>query len=126
MKDYTTPEYIAPIINEIEKHFFIDQAPKNAFLININIILTAADEPGPGRTCFLIGPENAGNIPTTAALLNLYNKIDEYTEAVETYPGELHNWSKSEKDRATLAAGTALIKKYSGPGPRHNNGPLKF
>lgn len=126
MKDYTTPEYIAPILEDIESHFFIDQAPQIKFLNNINIILTAADETGPGVTCYLIGPENPENIPTTSALLNLYRSIDEYTEAVETYPGELHNWSKSEKDRATLAAGTALIKKYSGPGPRHSNGPLKF
>lgn len=126
MKDFTTAEHITPILEDIERHFFIDQAPKIKFLNNINIVLSAADEPGPGVTCYLIGPENPENIPTTAALLNLYNEIDEYTEAVETYPGELWIWSSKEKDRATLAAGTALIKKYSGPGPRHNNGPLKF
>ena len=126
MKDFTTAEHITPILEDIESHFFIDQAPQIKFLNNINIVLTAADETGPGVTCFLIGPENAENIPYTKALKELYHKIDLYCEAAETYAGELDNWSSRQKDIVRAAAGTALIKKYSGPGPRHNNGPLKF
>lgn len=125
MKDFTTAEHIAPILEDIESHFFIDQAPQIKFLNNINIVLTAADETGPGVTCYLIGPENPENIPITSALINLYRSIDEYSEAVETYPDELWIWSSREKDRATIAAGTALLKKYTGPAAR-NNGPIKF
>lgn len=125
MKDFTTSDNITPVLEDIESHFFIDQAPKIKFLNNINIVLTAADEAGPGVTCYLIGPENPENIPYTKGLKELYHKIDLYCKAAETYAGELDDWSSREKDRATIAAGAALLKKYAGPAA-HNNGPIKF
>ena len=110
MKDFTTPEYIQPIIDEIETHYTA-RADFNKFL-NCKVIFTKKGT----NTAFCVR-ENAPFYYSmdgrSAALKKLHAIILDYSNYAATEPGELDAWYYREQERIQDAIRDALILKYS-------------
>ena len=115
MKDFTTPEYITPVINEIEKNYY--PIINNAINNSLNCVCILQNKTG--RAAYAIRPGKTfyySHNGKSAALKALYTAIDAWTEAAETEPEELFLWNIREKDRIQDAIRDALIKKYANGG----------
>ena len=111
MKDFTTSNYIAPIIDEIEHKYFIDwtsQEVKSIF--RADIVLTPADG---SNDAYFITPCRDTLIPNIYRFFDVFQEITLYSKAAETAPDELFYWSSREKDRVISAVYNALLKKYT-------------
>ena len=109
MKDFTTSDYITPILTEIKKDFYLttDEATRNYF--NCSLLLTHATT----RSAYLVSPEKSLYIPGLKSFRKLCINIQDYTTAAETTPGELDAWMGNELNRVFLAVRDALIKEYN-------------
>ena len=110
MKDFTTPEYITPIIKEIESNYTADTNPAPA--MNCKVIFTKKGT----RTTFCVRENTSFYYSMdgrSAALKNLHAIILKYSNAAETTPGELDSWYYRELERVQHAIRDTLILKYS-------------
>ena len=109
MKDYTTPEFINPILNEIKALYtpIIDKTVNAA--LNCDLLMQSNHT----RNAYII---RAGApfyyYSTSPATKALYKELDEYTKAAETEPGELDTWKYAEEKRIQNAIRDAIIKEY--------------
>lgn len=110
MKEFTTPEYITPIIGEINAFYtpIIDKTVNAA--LNCNMLLQSNHT----KNALVIRAGQpfyyyAGS-PTTK---ELYRELKSYAEAAETYPGELDRWMWDEKTRIQNAIRDAILAKYA-------------
>lgn len=106
MKAFTTLDHITPILQEITANYTPIYNPPASMDC---IILLQKN----GSRDALAIRENGPFYITCKAMTALYKQIETYTEAAETYPGELHTWSIDEKHRAQTATRDAIIKHYT-------------
>lgn len=109
MKDFTTPEYINPILAEIRALYtpIIDKAVNAA--LNCDMLLQSNHT----RNAYTIrAGESFYYYSTSAATKALYKELSEYAKAAETEPGELDTWTYYEEKRIQNAIRDAIIKEY--------------
>lgn len=113
MKDFTTSDYITPILEDISGHYFIDKAPAHIreYFKCILVLTPAKDEET--HDAYFISEERRAALPDLETLQQLFAEIDDYTAAAETYPGELFYYNYHEKNRVISAMYKALILKYN-------------
>lgn len=110
MKDFTTSAYIAPIIDEIERKFYIDRTSAEVKAIfKADLILSPASG---SNDRYLITKDRENLLPGVESFKTAFIEIDNYTQAAETYAGELYTWSSREKDKLITAVYTSLLHKY--------------
>lgn len=108
MKDFTTPANISPIIDEIERNFFIDRpSPEVKNIFKCDLELSPVDG---GRERYFI-TENRDELPQV--FTTIFKDVENYVKAAETYPGELYTWQQYEIKRILKATYKTLINKYS-------------
>lgn len=113
MKDFTTPEYIAPIMDEIRTLYKPITDRATCTCLDCIVLLQkrtsrdalAVREPSKGAF-YYSGP----------AARDLFRKLDEWTQAAETEPAELDRWKWYEQKNIMEAIRTALIDEYRRPG----------
>lgn len=110
MKDFTKAEYISPIITEIISNHEIDKSISEYFPGVIAILSNPLSNEG-----FFLKPvddylTNPEFYRLSKHAENLYRSLAEYSEAAETYPGELWTWYNREHERITRTINEALIK----------------
>lgn len=112
MKHFTTPAFIAPIMDEIRTLYkpITDRATRTC--LDCIVLLQkrtsrdalAVREPSKGAF-YYSGP----------AARDLFRKLDAWTEAAETEAGELTRWKWTEQKNIMEAVRTALIDEYRRP-----------
>ena len=109
MKDFTTPEYITPIIQEIkatytpEYHQSVLNALRCIVVLNKNGSRDALAIRTPAEGAFYI---------TNRATRKVYAELKAWKEAAETEPGELDRWKYNEEFRIMETVRVALIAEY--------------
>lgn len=106
MKKFYTPEYIAPIIDEIKSKFEPETRPEVLKALNAKLLLKnkkSNDYRVIRETCFFYYGE---------ATRKLYKELDTWTEAAETEPGELDTWKYKEQDRIQEATRKAILNEF--------------
>lgn len=107
MKDFTTPANISPIIDEIKNKYLIktDETTRHYF----NCVLALYNPVN--REIIPVIPEKVLYIPHLKNYIDLCGKINDYTQAAETYAGELDAWNTHEKSRVFNAIRDNLINQ---------------
>lgn len=107
MKDFTTKEYIKPIIDEIKRKYTPAKASKAALdCLHCIAILKRNGT----RECIALRPGEPFFIwQHIETVKELYSTLQSWTEAAETEPGELDAWMYREEDRIQAAIRDALI-----------------
>lgn len=111
MKDFTTTEYITPVIEEIKEKYFLvnpDQTVKKCLNCVGLLHRKTTNEYIALRTG---GPFFIWQHITT--IKNLYNVLKEWTKAAETYSGELDPWRYREEDAIQHAIRDRLINELN-------------
>ncbi len=111
MKDFTTPEYITPVIEEIkEKYFLVDPDQTVKKCLNCVGLLhrKATNEYIALRTG---GPFFIWQHITT--IKKLYKDLETWTKAAEAYTGELDTWRDREEDAIQHAIRNQLINELN-------------
>ena len=110
MKDFTTPEYIKPVISEIFNDYKVESTHP-ATLKALDCIAVLQQKKG--RGCIAIRtPEKGGfNYYGHPAINHLLKEIDLFSEMVETYPGQLDNWTYQEERRIMEAIRHGIIER---------------
>ena len=112
MKDFTTADYIKPIVDEISRKYYIDRPTKEVKAIfNCDLVLTPAAENTRNR--FLINPDRDTLLPDIYQFLHVFQEIKLFSKLVETYPGELDQWQDREKDRVIKGTYNELLRQYN-------------
>jgi len=109
MKDFTTSEFLNPILTEIKAFYtpIIDKTVNAA--LNCDMLLQSNHT----RNAYIIRTgESFYYYSTSPATKTLYKELDEYTKAAETEPGELDAWKYAEEKRIQNAIRDAIIKEY--------------
>lgn len=111
MKDFTTPDYINPVMGELRA--FYTPVTDNAVLraLNCNLIMQSNHT----RNALVV---RAGQpfyyYSTSPAMKQIYKDIEDYANYASTEDGELDEWQWSEKQRVQAAIRDRLIAKYAG------------
>ena len=108
MKDFTTPEYITPIIAEISALYTPVINPAVNKALNCNMLL----QHNHSRNALVIR-ENETFYYSRGAARELLQEVKSYAETAETYPGELDRWTWDEETRIMSAVRDAIINKYA-------------
>lgn len=110
METFTTNKYIEPIITEIMEKYSIvnDSIVKHYF--NCDFVLKSNKK---NNEYIIISQNRDFYISGLHTLLNLFDDIEKTCYLWETYPGELDNWEKAEKDNVLSAIKKELISKYT-------------
>lgn len=108
MKDFTTAEHITPILTEIKSRFITHE---DSITTNYLKCIIAIEDPTT-RQFYPVSPKEELYIPNIAAYQETCKEIDIFTQAAETYAGELDQWNSREKERVFLAIRDNLIKEY--------------
>lgn len=112
MKDFTTAAYIKPIVDEINRKYYIDRPTKEVKAIfNCDLVLTPATENTRNR--FLINPDRDSLLPDISKFFDVFQEITLFSKAAETYAGELDQWEDREKDRVIKATYNELLRQYN-------------
>lgn len=112
MKDFTTPEYITPVINEIFENYKPIRG-NSAALKSLNAIGLLKKKKG--REYIAIRTPGAGGFYyfSGKAIKALLKELDSWTAAAETEPGELDTWKYREENRIQEAIRAGIIKKLT-------------
>lgn len=111
MKDFTTADYIRPIIDEISGKYFIDRPTKEVKAIfKCDLELSPIDG---SNDRYFINKDRDTLLPDIYQFLYVFQEITQFTKAVETYPGELDQWEDHEKDRVIKATYNELLRQYN-------------
>lgn len=112
MKDFTKPEYITPIMDEIRELYKPVYTPRTLNALDCIVLLQKRK----GRDCFALRtPDKGAFYYYSESMKNLFSEIAQFAEAAETYIGELDGWMYAEERRAMEAVRTALIDEYRKP-----------
>lgn len=111
MKDFTTPEYITPIIEEIKARFY--PVTDNCVKAALNCDLLMQNRRSRDAFCVRAKQPFYYFSSSNGAMQRVYEKIKEYTEYAETEPGELHKWQYNEEKRVQHAIRDALLTLYA-------------
>lgn len=106
MKDFTTSAYIDPAIIEIKKKYQIKNDSIYKEYFNCDLLLKKKA----GNDCIILSRSKDLFIPGLDSIQVIFNAIEAYTEAAETYPGELGIWNYREKARVYNAIKDRLIE----------------
>lgn len=115
MKSFATPKYITPVLEEIKARYTPEYSPATLAALNCAVLLKR------NRTREYIAiRENDRSFyysdnGRSAAMKALFADLKAWTEAAETYAGELDGWSYQEERRIMEAVRDALIKEYGKP-----------
>ena len=110
MRDFTTPDYIRPVICEI----FTDYEPENthpATLKALDCIAILKQKNGRGCIAIRTPDKGAFNYYCHPAINNLLKAVSDFAETVETHPGQLHEWEYQEERRIMEAIRKGIIEK---------------
>ena len=111
MKDFTTADYIKPIVDEISRKYYIDRPTKEVKAIfKCDLELSPASG---SNDIYFINSDRDTLLPDIYKFLYVFQEITLFSKAVETYPGELDQWQDREKDRVIKATYNELIKQYN-------------
>ena len=109
MKDFTTPEYIDPVIAYFSALYtpVTDKRVMNA--LHCDLLMQSNHS----RNAYVL---RAGEPFYTSVhpVREIYNEIHEYAEYASTEDGELDEWSWNEQTRVNAAIRDRLIAKYAG------------
>lgn len=108
MKDFTTTQYISPILEEIKSTYTAATDDITTHYFKCSLVLKHPIT----RECYPVKAENDFYIPNLRSYKDIVKKINAYTAAAETYPEELNTWNYREKTRVFYAVRDALIKEY--------------
>lgn len=112
MKDFTTPEYIIPIIEEIKTAYTPEYSPAALKALNCIVILNK----NRSRDCIALRtPDKGGFYYSSPATSKVYKALTNYAAAAETEPGELDRYIFEEHKRIQEAIRAALIQEYRNP-----------
>ena len=107
MKNFTTPEYITPIIEEIKTIYKPAGGPEALRALNCLALLQQRR----GRAYMAIRtPEAGAFFYYGKAARKVYAELESWTAAAETEPGELDRWRWAEENRIQEAIREALIR----------------
>ena len=113
MKDFTTDNYINPIIQEIKALYTIVKDN------NLKVYFDKINDNCKLLLCFqnLYSPVYVNSdmpiLPKTPQTLKaLYREIDNYSSYAATYTGELDQWNDHEKDLVLEAIKQKLLSLY--------------
>lgn len=112
MKDFTTPEYIAPIIEEIKTEYSPEYSPAALRALDCIVILNKKRS---RNSLAIRTPDKGGFYYSSPATRKVYKAVADYAAAAETEPGELDQWTWKEHTRIQEAIRAALIKEYRNP-----------
>lgn len=109
MRDFTSPEYIKPVITDILSNYTPDFSLNEYFRC-----ICIMNRNGSNEGFMLKDNQDWTNrlepIMYSNKALELHKAIEDYAEAVETYETELFYWTISEQKRADQAIINALIQ----------------
>jgi len=112
MKDFTTPEYITPIIEEIKTEYIPDYSPAALSALDCIVILNKKRS---RNSLAIRTPDKGGFYYSSPATRKIYKALAEYAAAAETEPGELDRYTWNEHKRIQEAIRAALIQEYRNP-----------
>lgn len=112
MKDFTTPEYITPIIEEIKTEYSPEYSPAALSALDCIVILNKKRS---RNSLAIRTPDKGGFYYSSPATRKVYKALAEYAAAAETEPGELDRYTWEEHKRIQEAIRAALIKEYRNP-----------
>lgn len=112
MKDFTTPEYINPIIEEIKTEYSPEYSPAALKALDCIVILNKKRS---RNSLAIRTPDKGGFYYSSPATHKVYKALAEYAAAAETEPGELDRWTWKEHTRIQEAIRAALIQEYRNP-----------
>ena len=103
MKQFNTPENLKPIIKEILNKYTIIKPAANIcdFILKSNT----------SRAAYMF-KNKSHYINNIESLDKLINEINDFSEAVETYPGELFDYSQNQKRIVLNTITTLLYHEY--------------
>ena len=112
MKDFTTLEYITPIIEEIKAAYTPEYSPAVLSALDCIVILNKKRS---RNSLAIRTPDKGGFYYSSPATRKVYKALAEYAASAETEPGELDRWTWKEHTRIQEAIRAALIKEYRNP-----------
>lgn len=111
MKDFTTADYIKPIMDEISRKYYIDRPTKEVKAIfKCDLELTPVDA---NNDRYFINKDRDTLLPDISNFFDVFQEITLFSKAVETYAGELEQWQDREKDRVIKATYNELLRQYN-------------
>lgn len=111
MKDFTTPAYIAPIMDEIRTLYKPITDRATCTCLDCIVLLQKRNS----RDAYAVRtPDKGAFYYSGPAVKHLFKQIDEWTQAAETEPGELDRWQWYEHQQIQEAIRAGLIEKYGG------------
>ena len=106
MKDFTTLEHITPALIEIKNKYQIKSDSIYKEYFNCDLLL----KKNIGNDCIILNRSKDLFIPGIESIQTIFKAIDAYTEAAETYTGELNIWNYKEKQRVYNTIRDRLIE----------------
>lgn len=106
MKDFTTSAYITPALIEIKNEYQIKRDSIYKEYFNCDLLLKKKT----GNDCIILSRSKDLFIPGLDSIQVIFKAIDAYTEAAETYAGELNIWNYKEKQRVYNTIRDRLIE----------------
>jgi len=108
MKQFTTNEYIDPIIAEVKAFYTPIKDPVVLKALNCNVLL----QKNRTRDCKAIRSNDYFFI-YTPSVKELYAEVKDFAEYASTEPGELDKWEMQEMDRIQKTIRDRLIEIYA-------------
>lgn len=107
MKDFTTSEYLNPVMAFIDALYtpVFDECAK--YVLNADVLLKSNHS----RNVIRIAAGEPLNFPVIHSL-DVFRDIEEYAGYAATYDGELDRWLYNEQNRVMDAVRDRIIEKY--------------
>ena len=108
MIDFSSIEYIAPVIEEIKGKYYIENDSTIKKYFNCDLLLHHANS----NNCIIVRHTDDFYISGIHALNKLLMQLTDYVIKVQTYTGELDDYEKNQEKKIYNAIRDKLIAEF--------------